>query len=154
MITPIPSIDVCQSKSDPRQILVFHKGALFAQHARGPFYSGNVTVGDIEKYSIEEFARVGLDVIKKSLKEFPDRTQTEQSPRSELDQMSPKQKKIFFAQHRLVGIGPEDGRIRLDPVYHIKIGVKGGSREPSYVAMDVSSAEFIRVLQECFDRAD
>lgn len=154
MITPIPSVDVWQSKSDPKQILVFHKGALFAQHERGPFYSGNVSVGNIERRSIDEFSRLGLEIIKKSLEEFPKRTQTEQSPRSELDQMSQKQKRVFFAQHRMVGIGPEDGRLRLDPIYHLKIGVKGGSREPSYVSLDASPAEFIRVLQECFARAD
>jgi hypothetical protein len=154
MITPTPSIDVCQLKADTNQIVVLHKAALFDQHEGRPFYSGNVTVGAIEKYTLDAFMRCGLDAIRRSLEEFPNRTQTEPCPPSELDRMSKKLKRSFFANHRMVGIGPEDGMLRLDPVYHEKVGVKGGSREPSYVPLDVSPEEFMRALQECFDRAD
>ncbi len=154
MITPIPGVDVWQPKSDPKQVLVLHKGALFSQHARGLFYSGNVTIGNIERYPWEEFSRLGSEIIKKSLAEFPSRTQTDQSPRSELDQMSTKQKRAFFSRHRIVGIGPENGRLRLDPARHEKVGVKGTSWEPSYVSLDASPEEFLRVLQECFARSD
>ena len=154
MITPIPSVDVWLSKSDPTQILVLHKGALFAQHARGPFYSGNVTVGNIERHSLEGFSQRGFEIIKKSLSEFSSRTQTDQSPRSELDQMSPKQKRLFFTQHRMVGMGPENGMLRLDPVRHEEVGVKGTSWEPSFVSFDASPEEFMRVLLECFSRSD
>ncbi len=154
MLTPIPSVDVWQSKSAGGEILLFHKGALFAPHVRGVFYSGNVSVGKIEVYSREEFVKIGLSLIKKSLDGFPARKQTPQDPRSEIDSMSPKQKRLFFAQHRQVSIGPEDGMLRLDPVYHEKVGVMGGSREPIYVSFDSAPEEFMSALTKCFLAAD
>jgi hypothetical protein len=154
MIAPIPSVDVWQTKSEPRQILILHQGALFSQHQGAPFYSGNVTVGEIERYSTEEFKRCGFELVKRSLDEFPCRTRSQSDPSSELDRMSAKQKRDFFSQHSIVGIGPENGLLRLDPVRHEKVGVKGGSHKPTYLRLDVSAEEFFFALQECFTRAD
>jgi hypothetical protein len=154
MITPIPSVDVWQTKSDPKEILVFHQAALFSKHKGTSFYSGNVTVGEIERFPIGVFKRCGLELVKKSLEEFPSRAREELDTRSELDRMSSTKKRRFFARHSIVGIGPENGLLRLDPVRHEKVGVKGGSHKPSYVRFDVSSDEFFSVLQECFTKAD
>jgi hypothetical protein len=156
MITPIPSVEVWQSKSDPQQILVLHKGASFDRHEGRPFYSGNVTVGKIGRHTLNDFASGGFDVIRKSLADFPSRTQTEPCPPSELDSMAKKAKRALFAAHRLVTMSPENGILRLNPMHHKVVGVKGSGKasETRYVPIDASPEEFMRALQECFDRAD
>ena len=156
MITPIPSVDVWQSKSDSNPILVLHQGASFDRHEERLFYSGNVTVGKIDRHTLADFTRSGFDVVRKSLAEFPNRTQTEPSPPSELDSMSKKEKRTFFAAHRIVTMSPENGILRLNPMHHKVVGVKGSGKasETRYVPLDASPEEFMRALQECFDLAD